>query len=148
MTRDDPGRNLRPVTITEAPSAKSPLKTRIRWAREHSRSKTNPGHISQERFAGLIGTSRRHLMRIENGTHTPRPALIERIAEESGHDLAFFLDGDDEEESDRVANMTLDQFLESRVRKLLRKIQGEDGSLVIQRIIRSRLTPAIWAWVA
>lgn len=148
MTRDAPGRNLRPVTITETPSAKSPLKARIRWAREHSRSKTNPGHISQERFAGLIGTSRRHLMRIENGTHTPRPALIERIAEESGHDLSFFLDGDDDEESDRVAGMTLDQFLESRVRKLLRKIQGEDGFLRWPLPIRSRLTPVIWEWIA
>lgn len=109
---------MRPVTTTEAPSRRSPLKTRIRWAREHSISKTNPGHISQERFAGLIGTSRRHLMRIENGTHTPRPALIAQIVEATGHDPAFFTDEEDDEESDPVADLmkALDRWHASKSR--------------------------------
>src|SRR6185369_3931795 len=95
LTRDVTGHTVCPVTTTEAPNQRAPLNERIRWAREHATA----GRISQERFAAMIGTSRRHLMRIENGsTQRPRAALLARIAEASGHGLEFFIDEDDEED--------------------------------------------------
>jgi transcriptional regulator with XRE-family HTH domain len=45
----------------------------------------------------MIGTSRRHLMRLERGENRPRQALIDRIAEVTGHDVEYFADEDDEE---------------------------------------------------
>src|SRR5688500_16568905 len=71
---------------------------RIRWARERK-------GISQEGLAEKIGTSRRHMIRIEKGQHVPRPALLARIAEETGQPIALLNGGDDDEEdeSDSVA---------------------------------------------
>ncbi len=42
--------------------------------------------MSQERLAAEVGTSRRHIIRIENGEHRPYPALRDRIAEVLGVD--------------------------------------------------------------
>ena len=42
--------------------------------------------ISQERLAAAVGTSRRHMIRIENGEHRPSPELRDRIAEVLGAD--------------------------------------------------------------
>lgn len=112
-----------PVTTTEVPNRTSPLKIRIRWARENSRSEANPGRISQERFAELIGTSRRHLMRLESGTtQRPRRELLARIAEESGHPLDLFLD-EDEEEADRPMRVVVPVTIEIPDDQLDRALQ-------------------------
>lgn len=113
---------MRPVTITEAPTRRSPLKERIRWARENPRS--NGGErISQEKFASLIGTSRRHVMRIERGDNMPRQALISRIADATGHSEEFFSD-DDEEDSSTVAGRRpteLERALDRMVQRSVRR---------------------------
>jgi transcriptional regulator with XRE-family HTH domain len=109
---------LRPVTTTEAPSRHSPIREKIKWARENPR--TNSGvKISQERFATLIGTSRRHLMRIERGQHVPRGELVKRIAEATGHELEFFSD-DDEEESSSMAERSFAGDLAVMFRRAMR----------------------------
>lgn len=64
-----------------------PLGQRIVWARKRK-------GISQERLADLIGTSRRHMIRIEKGQHRPGPVFIARIAEATEQPEEFF---DDEE---------------------------------------------------
>jgi transcriptional regulator with XRE-family HTH domain len=75
------------VTKTLPPRSR-PLHERIVWARKQQ-------GISQERFAELIGTTRRHMIRIEKGTHRPRRELLARIAEAAGVPEDFF---DDDEE--------------------------------------------------
>ena len=61
--------------------------------------------ISQERLAERIGTSRRHMIRLEKGVHRPGKVFIERIAEATGQDESFFtVDGDeDDDDSDPVS---------------------------------------------
>lgn len=76
-------------------SATAPLGDRIVWARKRS-------GISQERLAEHIGTSRRHMIRIEKGQHRPGQAFLDRIAEATGQPVELFaeseaLDADDEE---------------------------------------------------
>lgn len=64
--------------------------SRIRAARE----KTG---LSQERFAPVIGITRRHLIRLENGEHHPSPELRERLAEHTGEPAEHFSLDDDSE---------------------------------------------------
>lgn len=40
--------------------------------------------ISQERLAEQVGTTRRHMIRLENGEHLPSGALRDRITEALG----------------------------------------------------------------
>lgn len=56
-----------------------------RDAYRKARRKAQPS-ISQERLAGEVGITRRHMIRIENGEHRPAPALRDRIAEALGAD--------------------------------------------------------------
>lgn len=67
-----------------------PMKDRIRKARLAA-------GFSQERFAKVVGTSRRHVMRWEKGTHRPTKRYIALIAEATGTTVAFF-EGDDDAE--------------------------------------------------
>lgn len=46
--------------------------------------------LSHDKFAALVGTNRSHLIKLEKGTHTPRAAMLKRIAEASGKPLGFF----------------------------------------------------------
>lgn len=46
--------------------------------------------ISQENFAPLVGTTRRHLIRLEKGRHRPSADLLARIAEATGQPESFF----------------------------------------------------------
>lgn len=64
--------------------------------------------LSLDRLAERIGSSRRHLIRLEKGDHEPRPATLARIAEATGKPLDYFAD-DDEEESQVVR-----EWLEAR----------------------------------
>lgn len=58
--------------------------------------------MSQERFADVIGTTRRHMIRLENGEHLPSVALRDRIAEATGETRDKFQAADDDEESSAV----------------------------------------------
>lgn len=66
---------------------------RIRKAREAMRP-----YCSQERFAPLIGTSRRHLMRLEGGYHLPRKGMRDRIVDVTGTDEQIKAADDEEED--------------------------------------------------
>lgn len=50
---------------------------------------------SQEALAAEAGTTRRHLIRLENGQHQPGPALAERLAAATGRDPSEFRDDDE-----------------------------------------------------
>lgn len=42
-------------------------------------------------LAGVVGTSRHHLIRLEKGDHRPRLDMLQRIAEATGKPLDYFL---------------------------------------------------------
>jgi transcriptional regulator with XRE-family HTH domain len=77
------------TTVTQAAARKLPLNQRIVWARRRK-------GISQEELAGRIGTSRRHMIRIEKGLHRPGPSFRTRISEATGQPQDFFEDDDEE----------------------------------------------------
>jgi transcriptional regulator with XRE-family HTH domain len=93
--------------------------------REHGRS------VSQERFAELIGVSRRSPQRWEGGKVAPHMRQLSRISTVTGKPVEFFFEqrspvaspdkstADDDLE-DRLS-MTLDGFLRLRVRELVRE---------------------------
>jgi len=83
------------AALSGTAARKLPLAQRIIWARKRK-------GISQERLAEQIGTSRRHMIRIEKGQHRPGPVLVNRIAEATEQSPSFFSD-DEDEESDPVA---------------------------------------------
>lgn len=78
--------------LTLASARRLPLHERIVWARKRK-------GISQERLAERIGTSRRHMIRIEKGLHRPGPEFRARIADATEQPPEFFSDDDDEESS-------------------------------------------------
>lgn len=60
-----------------------------RWpdfGRAYREARLRNGAYSQERLAEAVGVTRRHLIRIENGEHRPRPHLRDRIAAVLGID--------------------------------------------------------------
>jgi transcriptional regulator with XRE-family HTH domain len=74
--------------------------------------------FSQEAFAAEIGTSRRHMIRLERGDHRPSKPMLRRIAEASGRE-ATWIDPDADEE-DRQAAVALVELLRLHVRELVR----------------------------
>lgn len=87
-----------------------PIGQRIVWARRRV-------GISQEKLAGLIGTSRRHMIRLEKGLHKPGETFVARIAEATGQPRELFED----EDSEDGRSMSIDDLLRLRVRALLRE---------------------------
>lgn len=83
-------------------------------------------HLSQERFAAEVGTTRRHLIRLENGEHLPGGALRDRIADLAGQARDSIQSSDDEDEESGAMG-SLDDFLRFRVRR-------EFESLLIQHV--------------
>lgn len=63
------------------------LKEARKALRDHGRE------MSQERFAELIGVSRRSPGRWENGESEPRMVQLARISEVTGQPIGFFFDG-------------------------------------------------------
>lgn len=84
---------------------------RIRRARKRT-------GLSQERLAAEIGTTRRHMIRLENGQHLPSGQLRDRIAQATGQPAETFQSADDDEEAD-LSTVSLDDFLRLRVQQLL-----------------------------
>lgn len=96
--------------MSTAASQGLPLGGRIKWAREQA-------GLSHDRLAERVGSSRRHLIRLEQGVHRPGPRLAALIAEATGQPQELFSDEDDEESD----SLTLDDFLRLRVRQILRE---------------------------
>ena len=82
-----------PVSGVETLELKRP------WAEQGSnlRRARNGTGLSQENFAPVVGTTRRHLIRLEKGWHKPSPALLARIATETKQPAESFGYPDDEE---------------------------------------------------
>src|SRR6266498_3317935 len=73
---------------------------RIRRARERIPSPRDGGRpISQEDFAPILGASRRHLIRLENGEQRPSGSLRDRIVEITGTEEQIEADDDEEEDA-------------------------------------------------
>lgn len=84
------------------------------------KARTDAGY-SQERFAEKIGSSRRHVMRLERGDHQPGAAMVKRMAEVTGKPESFFADDDDEEADHAMARdlMAVLTGIESRLESRL-----------------------------
>lgn len=68
--------------------------------------------ISQERLAAEVGTTRRHLIRLENGEHLPGRALRDRILAATRVDTSAGIESaDDDAEDDRVPHRSLSEDL-------------------------------------
>lgn len=93
------------------------LGQRIRRARKRA-------GISQERLAGLVGITRRHLIRIENGEHLPSRELRNRLAESTASPRDELAVDEDDEEADPVAN-EMSRALMSALRIALRELEKE-----------------------
>lgn len=88
------------------------LGERIRWARKTA-------GLSHDRLVEKIGRSNRgHLIKIEQGTHTPGPELRNAIADATNVPRDLFTDEDDEE-ADSLPD--LDVALRSYLRRLIRE---------------------------
>lgn len=70
--------------------------------------------LSQEAFAPLIGTSRRHMIRLERGQHLPGGPLRDRIVDFTQTEEQI-LSADDDEEADPLS---LDDFLRLHIHRL------------------------------
>jgi transcriptional regulator with XRE-family HTH domain len=76
---------------------------RIKRARERLQSNRPAANhradrpISQEDFAPLVSTTRRHLIRLENGEHLPSAELRDRIVETTGTEERIESSDDEEE---------------------------------------------------
>jgi transcriptional regulator with XRE-family HTH domain len=88
---------------------------RIRRARKRA-------GISQEALALNVGTTRRHMIRLENGEHLPGTPLRNRIASAVGVDpSAIQASDEDDEESDTVSLETAAQGLVSALTAEIRR---------------------------
>lgn len=75
-------------TRTRQPHPFAENGARIRSARRRSGK-------SQEGLAAEVGTTRRHMIRLENGEHLPSGELRDRIAEHTGQPKETFQSADD-----------------------------------------------------
>lgn len=64
--------------------------------------------LSQENFAPKVGTTRRHLIRIEAGFHRPGQTLLEAVARETGVAKDSLTNTEDDEESSLYATLLTD----------------------------------------
>lgn len=83
-----------PMTMSEA--KRLPINQRIKWARKRQ-------GLSLDRLAAQVGSSRRHLIRLEKGENRPGPELRARIAVATGQPADFLMDGEDDEEEAALA---------------------------------------------
>lgn len=81
--------------------------------------------MSQERLAAIIGTTRRHMIRLENGEHLPSIALRDKIAEAVGTSREAIQAADEDDEDSSMA-LTREQKVE-RLTGYLLDLLGEDA---------------------
>jgi transcriptional regulator with XRE-family HTH domain len=104
---------VRHVEVTTPTPRFAELGARIRKARKRT-------GISQERLAPLVGTTRRHLIRLENGEHQASKPLAARLGAALGEDAAQFRNGDaDDEEEDEAVDALM-----SALRRVVRNEMG------------------------
>jgi transcriptional regulator with XRE-family HTH domain len=96
---------------------------RIRQARQQAQK-------SQERLAAEVSTTRRHMIRLENGEHLPSGALRDRIAEATGQPAESLQSADDEDESSMRRSLSDDLHRLAQVASLL---EGEAAELAARK---------------
>lgn len=87
---------------------------RIKRARQRVPGPNGRPWISQQDFAPLIGASRRHVIRLENGEHLPGADLRDRIVAVTGTEEQ--IDSDDDEEEDMLRDL-LDVLARMRAKR-------------------------------
>lgn len=105
--------------VTPSSPTHKTLGERIVWARKRH-------GISQERLAEMIGTSRRHMIRIEKDQHIPGGQFLLRIAEATEQDESFFKDeqADDDSEAARMPSLSIDELLRLRISEIVAEQLG------------------------
>jgi transcriptional regulator with XRE-family HTH domain len=86
---------------------------RIREAR-------NDAGLSQKALAVEVGTSRRHIIRLERGDHRPSRSMLTRIAKATGREPSTIDPEADEEAESQVAAVLID-LLRLHVRQVVRE---------------------------
>lgn len=113
-------RDVECVTLSAPAAAPSKFPFAENGARIQRARKLVPGqngrHISQEGFAAAVGTTRRHMIRLERGQHLPGGVLRDRIVEKTGTTETIH-SADDDDEVD--LSMSLDDFLRHRILTLI-----------------------------
>lgn len=61
------------------------------WLGEQLKQARGDANLTLDGLAAIVGTSRHHLIRLEKGTHVPRPNMLERIASATGKPLDYFV---------------------------------------------------------
>ena len=95
------------TSITSYPKS---IGERIAWARKRK-------GISQVALAEAIGTSQRHISRMESNKHAPRKPMREKLGGVLEQKPEFFSDSDEDEEGDPLPN--LDEMLRSYIRRVM-----------------------------
>ena len=117
LTRHVTSLTLRDVRVADDLT----LGKRIRAARKRA-------GLSHDRLGAQVGTSRQHLIRLEKDLHTPRPALLARIAAATGdEELAREADAADEEDDSEMVDVLVAfaRTIERRVEERLRRSEVE-----------------------
>jgi transcriptional regulator with XRE-family HTH domain len=81
--------------------------------------------LSQAALAARIGTSRRHVIRLEHGEHRPSPPMLRRIAEATGRETSS-IDPDEKEDDMQLASVLI-ELVRLQVRELVRAELRELG---------------------
>jgi len=92
---------------------------------------------SQERLAAEIGTTRRHMIRLENGEHLPSGGLRDRIVEATGDASGAIQSSDDEDEEDGLRRSLSDDL--HRLAQVTALLEREAEELAAQKAARPRL---------
>jgi len=85
------------------------------------RSARKQAGFSQERLAAEVQTTRRHMIRLENGEHLPSGKLRDRIAEATGQPASSLQAADDEDEESLRRSLSDDLHRLARVAALLER---------------------------
>jgi transcriptional regulator with XRE-family HTH domain len=80
--------------------------------------------LSQENFAPLIGTGRRHMIKLENGEHRPSGELRDRIVEVTG--TTEQIESSDDEEEDMLLEL-INSMIQMRAKRLA---TGDPGAVL------------------
>lgn len=116
---------MRHVTLTNSPLRGLTIGERIRWARKRK-------GISQKGLAEAIGTSRRHMIRLENNEHHPGRTFIDRIAEATDTTPSLLEDGEEEDEESalrRIASRLIVLGVDELATDLLGQVHRLEGRL-------------------
>lgn len=80
--------------------------------------------MTQVQLARAINTSERNVVRWESGRNAPRVEHLVAIAKATDHDTSFFLEDDESDDEEADPPMSLDEFLERRVRRIMEETKA------------------------